>query len=108
MDIMHPTAVIGTNAWGSKAYSKAMRGSYVSDDILIEAIGESKKQDIQVFDMARDYGLGKAQKMLGQFGTQDIIISAKYTPFTHYKKGCVRKSLMKDLDDFKREFVEVY
>ena len=78
MDIMHPTAVIGTNAWGSKAYSKAMRGSYVSDDILIEAIGESKKQDIQVFDMARDYGLGKAQKMLGQFGTQDIIISAKY------------------------------
>lgn len=108
MDIMHPAAVIGTNAWGSKAYSKAMRGSYVSDDILIEAIGESKKQDIQVFDMARDYGLGKAQKVLGQFGTQDIIISAKYTPFTHYKKGCVRKSLMKDLDDFKREFVEVY
>ena len=30
----------------------------------------------------------------------------KYTPFTHYKKGRVRKSLVKDLDDFKRDYVD--
>ena len=108
MDIMNPTAVIGTNAWGSKLYSKGMRGSYVPDEILIDAMRESREQDIPFYDLARDYGLGKAQKMIGSFGTDDIFISAKYTPFTHYKKGCVRKSLMKDLDDFKRDYVEVY
>ena len=108
MDIMNPTAVIGTNAWGSKLYSKGMRGSYVPDEILIDAMRESREQDIPFYDLARDYGLGKAQKMIGSFGTEDIFISAKYTPFTHYKKGCVRKSLMKDLDDFKRDYVEVY
>ena len=29
MDILHPAAVIGTNAWGSAAYSVMVRGSYV-------------------------------------------------------------------------------
>ena len=100
MDIMKPTAVIGTNAWGGKLYGKAMRGNYVEDDVIIEAMRAAKECDIPIYDLARDYGLGKAQKMIGSFGTQDIIISAKYTPFTHYKKGCVRISLMKDLDDF--------
>lgn len=34
------------------------------------------------------------------------VIVTKYTPFTHYKKGHVRKSLVKDLDDFKRDYVD--
>jgi aryl-alcohol dehydrogenase-like predicted oxidoreductase len=108
MDIMNPSAVIGTNAWGSKLYSKGIRGSYVPDEVLIDAMRESRERDIPLYDLARDYGLGKAQKMIGRFGTGDIFISAKYTPFTHYKKDCVRKSLMKDLGDFKRDYVEVY
>lgn len=108
MDILNPTAVIGTNAWGGKLYGKAIRGNYVEDDIIKEAMNEAKGCDIPLYDLARDYGLGKAQKMIGEFGTEDVLISAKYTPFTHYKKGCVRKSLMKDLDDFKRDYVDVY
>lgn len=108
MDILKPTAVIGTNAWGSALYEKAMRGSSVDDDVLKDAMKTAQEKDIPIYDLARDYGLGKAQKMIGDFGTDDIIISAKYTPFTHYKSGCVRKSLMKDLDDFKRECVDIY
>ncbi len=108
MDIMNPAAVIGTNAWGSKMYSRMLRGSYVPDEVLIEAMAQAREQDIPLYDMARDYGLGKAQKMLGRFGTDGIAISAKYTPFSHYKKGCVRKSLMKDLQDFGRDYVDVY
>ena len=91
MEILNPIAVIGTNSWGGKLYGKAIRGSYVPNEIIKEAMEEAKKQDINIYDLARDYGLGKAQKMIGEFGTADIIISAKYTPFTHYKKGCVRK-----------------
>ena len=108
MDILKPTAVIGTNAWGGKLYGKAIRGNYVEDDIIKEAMNEAKECDIPLYDLARDYGLGKAQKMIGEFGTENVFISAKYTPFTHYKKGCVRKSLMKDMDDFKRDYVDVY
>lgn len=108
MDILKPTAVIGTNAWGGSLYGKAVRGSYVEDDIIKEAMKTAKEEDIPLYDLARDYGLGKAQKMIGEFGTKDIIISAKYTPFTHYKPGCVRRSLEKDLKDFKRDYVDIY
>ena len=108
MDIIKPLGVIGTNSWGSAAYGKIVRGSYVEDDIIKDAMKTAKEQDLLIFDLARDYGLGKAQKMIGEFGTEDIYISAKYTPFTHYKKGCVRKSLKKDLDDFKRDYVDIY
>ncbi len=108
MDILKPTAVIGTNAWGGALYEKAMRGSAVDDEVLKEAMKMAQEKDIPIYDLARDYGLGKAQKMIGEFGTDDIIISAKYTPFTHYKPGCVRKSLMKDLSDFKRSYVDIY
>ena len=108
MDIMKPAAVIGTNAWGGKLYGKAMRGNYVEDEVIRNAMKTAKEQDICIYDLARDYGLGKAEKMIGEFGTKDIFLSAKYTPFTHYKPGCVRKSLMKDLRDFKRDYVDVY
>ena len=108
MDIMKPTAVIGTNSWGGKLYGKALRGGYVEDEVIKDAMKTAKEKDIALFDLARDYGLGKAEKMIGEFGTEDIVISAKYTPFTHYKPGCVRKSLMKDLRDFKRDYVEVF
>lgn len=82
MDIMKPTAVIGTNAWGGKLYGKVMRGSYVEDEVIRDAMKTAKEQD--------------------------IFLSAKYTPFTHYKPGCVRKSLVKDLRDFRRDYVDIY
>ena len=108
MDIMHPIAVVGTNAWGGKLYGKAIRGNYVSDEVIKSAMNKAKECDIPLYDMARDYGFGKAQKMLGEFGAREVFVSAKYTPFTHYKKGCVRKSLEKDLADFKRSDVDIY
>ena len=108
MDILNPTAVIGTNAWGGKLYGKALRGNYVSDEVIKEAMAEAQKCDIPLYDLARNYGLGKAQKMLGEFGANDVFVSAKYTPYSHYKKGCVRKSLEKDLADFKRQNVDIY
>ena len=108
MNILNPSAVIGTNSGGGKLYGKARRGNYVSETIIKDAMKEAESQDIGIYDLARDYGFGKAQKMIGEFGTENIIISAKYTPFTHYKKGCVKKSLMKDLQDFKRDYVDIY
>ena len=101
-------AVIGTNSWGGKAYGKLLRGSYVEDDVIRKAMAEAEKQGLMIYDLARDYGLGKAQKMIGGFGTDNIILSAKYTPTGRYKKNCVRASLEKDLADFKRDYVDIY
>lgn len=108
MDILEPAAVIGTNSWGSAAYSVMVRGSYVDDDVIQSAMRTAEKYDLKIYDLARDYGFGKAQKMIGEFGTKDIFISAKYTPFSGYKTGCVRRSLEKDLLDFKRDYVDIY
>lgn len=108
MEVLKADAVIGTNSWGSKAYCKAIRGSYISDSIIKEAMAEASRQGLEIYDLARDYGLGKAQKMIGKFGTENIILSAKFTPFSRYKKGIVRKSLEKDLSDFKRSYIDIY
>ncbi|WP_295157542.1 aldo/keto reductase [uncultured Ruminococcus sp.] len=112
MNGIESKAVIGTNSWGGKAYGKAIRGSYVENGVIKDAMREAEKQGLRIYDHARDYGLGKAQKMFGKFtqelGCGDIIVSAKYTPFTHYKKNCVRKSLEKDLADLKCEYIDIY
>lgn len=108
MDIFEPSAVIGTNSWGSAAYSVMVRGSYVDEDVIKSAMKTADKCGLKIYDLARDYGFGKAQKMIGEFGTENIIISAKYTPFSGYKPGCVRKSLEKDLHDFRRDYVDIY
>ena len=112
METIRAKAVIGTNSWGGKAYGKAVRGSYVEDSVIKEAMHEAEKQGLMIYDHARDYGFGKAQKMFGEFmqdlGCENTIISAKYTPFTHYKKNCVRRSLEKDLADFGRSYVDIY
>lgn len=49
MDILHPIAVIGTNSWGGKLYGKAIRGSYVTDEVIMEAMEEAERQDIALY-----------------------------------------------------------
>ena len=87
------------------------RGKLTESDVK-DAMREAVNQGLMIYDLAHDYGLGKAQKMFGdlaeEIGEDNIIISAKYTPFTHYKKNCVRKSLEKDLADFRRSYVDIY
>jgi len=108
MDILKPAAVIGANSWGSALYGKVLRGSSVSTETIKKAMDVAKEKKLLIFDLAQDYGLGKAQKMIGEFGTQDIYISSKFTPPTSYKQGQVRKSLEKDLAEFKRNYVDIY
>ena len=97
MNILKPNAIIGTNSWGGAAYGLMLRGNCVGEEVIKDATIKANGLGLNIYDFARDYGLGKAQKMIGKFGTENIIISAKYTPFSGYKKNCVRKSLEKDL-----------
>ena len=108
MDILKPSAVVGTNSWGSAAYGKMLRGESVGVDTIRACFERAKEKGLFIFDLAQDYGLGKAQKMIGEFGTEDVIISAKFTPTGSYKSGQVRKSFEKDLQDFNRDYVDIY
>ena len=108
MDIIKPLAVVGTNSWGSAAYGKVLRGESVDTDTIRKCYERAKEKDLLIFDLAQDYGFGKAQKMIGEFGTGDIIISSKFTPTGAYKAGQVRRSLEKDLQDFGRSYVDIY
>lgn len=100
--------MIGTNSWGSAAYGKLIRGSSVDGETLKASIQAAKENGLLIFDLAQDYGFGKAQKMIGEFGTQDIVLSSKFTPLGKYSPGQVRKSLEKDLLEFGREYVDIY
>ena len=106
--IREPTAVIGTNAWGGALYGKLLRGSSVSEETIHEAVRTAVSEGIAVFDTARDYGLGRGQPMVGRLCGEGTRISAKYTPGVRYKKGQVLESFEKDLQNFRREYVDVY
>ncbi|MCR4757372.1 MAG: aldo/keto reductase [Butyrivibrio sp.] len=108
MDILKPLAVVGTNSWGSAAYGKVLRGESVDTETIRKCYERAKENDLLIFDLAQDYGFGKAQKMIGEFGTDDVIISSKFTPVGAYKEGQVRRALERDLQDFGREYVDIY
>ena len=48
-------AVIGTNAWGSELYGKIIRGSYVEEDVIQEAVRMADKTGVKILgaDMFR-------------------------------------------------------
>ena len=52
-------AAVGTNAWGDALYGKMLRGSYVEENVIREAVQIAIDEDIAMFDTARDYGLEK-------------------------------------------------
>lgn len=105
----NPKCVIGTNSWGSRAYEKAVRGSYVGDAVIEAAVDTALENGLDVFDTADDYGFGYAQKLLGKFReTRKFKISAKYTPTGVYKKGQVHRAFEKQCRDLKTDYIDYY
>lgn len=100
--------VVGTNSWGGSLYGKLLRGESVDESVIKEAFDSARAKDLAVFDLAQDYGFGQAQKMIGRFGCDDVLISSKFTPTARYKAGQVKKSFEKDLADFGRSYVDIY
>lgn len=47
MTYIRAKAVIGTNSWGGKAYGKAVRGSYVEDSVIKEAMREAEVRGLR-------------------------------------------------------------
>ncbi len=62
MDVLNPIAVVGTNSWGSAVYGKVLRGESVDTETIRKCYERAKEKGLMIFDLAQDYGLGKAQK----------------------------------------------
>lgn len=104
-----PTCVIGTNSWGTRAYERAIRGSYVDESTISQAVDAALARGIDVFDTAEDYGFGYAQRLLGMMGaTRDFSVSAKYTPTGRYKPGRVREAFERDCRDLGTSHIDHY
>ena len=72
MDILEPKAIVGTNSWGSAAYGKVLRGESVDRATIRQCYEKAKETGLLIFDLAQDYGFGKAQKMIGDFGVSNF------------------------------------
>ena len=64
--------------------------------------------DIPSTDRNFDGTLTIGLRTVAHVGTQDIVLSSKFTPLGKYSPGQVRKSLEKDLLEFGREYVDIY
>lgn len=116
--------VVGTNSWGSRAYEKAVRGSYVDDSVIAAAASRALELGLNVFDVAEDYGFGYAQKLLGYLRNSGLYeaqphsaespnvsamqISAKFTPVRRYHPGDVRIAFERDCQNFGTSHVDYW
>lgn len=53
MDILKPSAVVGTNSWESAVYGKVLRGESVDTDTIRKCYERAKEKDLK--DFRRNY-----------------------------------------------------
>jgi aryl-alcohol dehydrogenase-like predicted oxidoreductase len=76
-----PALGIGTWAWGDQFFWSY--GQEYDHQALLEAFNSAVESGINFFDTAEVYGLGKSEKLLGEFlrqSSQQVHIATKYFP----------------------------
>ena len=103
--------MIGTWAWGpGNNGSRMVFGETYSKEQLEETFNEAYKNGFNVWDTAEVYGMGSAEKILGEFikDKSDIIISTKHAPNKKYKDGENENSIVKSLERLNRDYIDLY
>lgn len=99
---------IGTMAWGTSIYGKIVQGKEVDKQTLIQTLDMIDKSDLTLIDTAHKYGFGYAEKLIGNHGCNNLVISTKFTPGNRKKAGALTKAFEQDLIDLHREYVDIY
>ena len=109
-DVYVPQLGIGTWQWGDRlmwGYGK----DYSTDDVRA-AFESALEVGVPFFDTAEVYGLGRSEKLLGQFMTASekrIFIATKFFPFPwRLFKGQLKNALRRSLKRLGREQVDLY
>ncbi len=93
------TCMIGTWAWGGGFNgSKMVFGKSYEIEQLRETFEKAFALGFNFWDTAPVYGMGNAEKMLGEFiKDKDVIVSTKHRPIIGHRKGEGLKAVKKSL-----------
>ncbi len=108
-----PACMIGTWAWGKGVNgSKMIFGKTYSQEQLTETFSAAYEAGFTFWDTAEVYGMGNAEKILGQciarHNSRDILISTKHLPSKKYKKGAVTVSINESLKRLGIDSIDLY
>ncbi len=101
---------IGTWAWGDRLYWGY--GNQYTDADLRVAFEASINRGIRFFDTAEVYGLGRSERLLGEFDRAyggQAIVGTKYFPFpVRFGRKAIANALRRSLRRLRMEQVDLY
>lgn len=103
--------MVGTWAWGTGSNgSRIVFGHKYPKEQLRETFEAACDKGICLWDTAEVYGMGEAERILGDFikGKNDVLISTKFHANPKYKKGEAREALKKSMERLGVEKVDIY
>lgn len=105
-----PKIAIGTWAWGSGINgSRMIFGESVDKNELKKVFDISIKNGFNLWDTAAVYGMGNAEKILGEFSKEkEILISTKYTPGKKYSSSKIDKTLNESVKRLNGKIPDIY
>lgn len=108
-----PACMIGTWAWGKGINgSKMIFGKTYSQEQLTETFCTAYEAGFNFWDTAEVYGMGNAEKILGQCiaknNSKDILISTKHMPSKKYKEGAVTAAINGSLKRMGIDSIDLY
>lgn len=110
-----PSYMIGTWAWGQGINgSKMIFGKTYSQEQLMETFRTAYAAGFTFWDTAEVYGMGNAEKLLGQCiaknitNKEDILISTKHLPGKNFKKGAVTTAINRSLQRMGIDTIDLY
>jgi len=98
---------IGTWAWGERW----VFGAEYKESELQSVFEQSLKSNINFFDTAEVYGMGKSEKILGRFlhnNSLKPVIATKFNPRMRFGQNALRKALKNSLKRLGLEKVDLY
>jgi aryl-alcohol dehydrogenase-like predicted oxidoreductase len=102
---------IGTWAWGDKVFWQYGKGGY-SDADIEAAYQASLAYGINFFDTAEVYGLGRSERLLGNYARQagwPVVVASKFFPFPwRLSKGQLRRALRNSLQRLGMDSIALY
>ena len=106
-----PICMAGTWAWGTGSNgSRIVFGHKYPKEQLKEAFEEARDKGICLWDTAEVYGMGEAERILGEFirGKKDVLVSTKFHANPKYKKGEAKEALKNSMQRLGVEKVNIY
>lgn len=104
------TCMIGTWAWGGGLNgSKMVFGKSYEISQLRETFEKAYNLGFNFWDTAAVYGMGNAEKILGEFiKGKDVIISTKHRPIVGHREGEGRRAIEKSLQRLGIDCIDLF